>query len=316
MKIDNLTIAVCCNKKDFFMAKICVASIRYYYPDIALEIIKDVGNGDFDTIEIEKCFSVKNIDFGISNMGWSGAKFHYLYNVSKGKKVLLLDADIVFIGPFLERLLSSMGENDYLVSIEEEPNPYADWVRFVYFDVKKIESHFPDYKFPGFFFNAGQIFTTTGAIHENILNQFFDPDNYPYWKNKDLFPLVDQSVYNYLLPVLEAEKKIKLGKEKFMIWAKSEQALNMQLEALSEKTLEIGLIHWAGCLRFNYVSKMVRGDILVFFENLYYEKLRAGTSRRITLRIIHASKYYLKQLYYKVKRFYKLRKSPNSINER
>lgn len=301
MTVNDLTIVVCCNKNDFFMARICIASIRYYYPDIPMEIVKDSGNGYFDTKRMEKCFNIKNIDLGVEKMGWSGAKFHYLFHAPKGKKVLLLDADIVFIGPFLERLLPLIEENDYVVSIEEEPNPYADWVKSIYFDTKMIESNFPDYEYPGYFFNAGQIFVATGSIEKNILDRYFDRDNFPYWKKKELFPLVDQSVYNYLLPTLDAEKKIKLGKDKFMVWAKSDKAATIKVEALSDKSVTDGLIHWAGCVRFEHVSKMIRGDILIFFENFFYSQVKMNKVKGATAKIIPMSEYYLKQLYYKLK---------------
>lgn len=43
MNLGDLTVVVCCNRKDYFFARICVASIRYYYPEINIEIIKDLG---------------------------------------------------------------------------------------------------------------------------------------------------------------------------------------------------------------------------------------------------------------------------------
>ena len=126
MQLNDLTIVVCCNKRDFFFAKICIASIRYYYPEIAIELVKDAGNGNFDTKDMENVFNVKLIDLGIKKLGWSGAKFHYLYQMPKGKKVLLLDADIVFTGPFLERMKELYMNNDYVVSAEFNQNPYSE----------------------------------------------------------------------------------------------------------------------------------------------------------------------------------------------
>jgi hypothetical protein len=301
MQINDLTIVVCCNKKDFFLARICIASIRYYYPNINIELIKDPGNGKFNSGELEKYFNVKEVDLNIKKMGWSGAKFHYLYQKQHGKKVLILDADIVYIGPFLERVLPSVASNDYVVSIDNNDISNKEWVRNTYFDIEAIEQAYPAYKYPGYFFNAGQIFLTMGSIDENALNEFFNPGEYPFWQKKELFSMVDQSVYNYLLPALEAEQKIRLGKEKFMIWAKSDEALKMLLKEIEHKTLQSGLIHWAGCIRFTYVPKMVRGDILVFFENYYYSRIKRGGILRVFRKIIPLLDFYLRQLYYKLK---------------
>lgn len=308
MTIDDLTVVVCCNKKDFFLARICVASIRYYYPGIQIELIKDEGNGKFNTAEVEKYFKVKPVDLRVKKMGWSGAKFHYLYQEQKGKKVLILDADIVFIGPFLERLLPTIETNDYVVSIDENDISDKEWVRNNYFDIEAVKKAYPAYQYPGFFFNAGQVFVTTGVLNEKYLNEFFDRNEYPFWKKKWLFPQVDQSVYNYLLPTLEAEQKIKLGKEKFMLWAASDTTLNISLKEVAEKTIQSGVVHWAGCLRYSYVKKMLRGDIAVFFEEYYYSCVRLGKIHKSIRRSLSVNEYYLKQLYYKLKPSYWFKK--------
>lgn len=292
MKIEELTIVVCCNKKDFFFAKICIASIRYYYPEIAVELVKDEGNGKFNTNDLVKYFQVKIVDLGIKKMGWSGAKFHYLFKHPIAKKVLILDADIVLIGPFLERLLPVISHYDYVVSGEKELNPSAEWVKNVYFDHAKIHSAYPSYSYPGYFFNAGQVFLTTGVIPLEVLRNFFNPEQFPFWTKMDLFPLVDQSVYNYLLPVLHKEGKLKLKDENYMIWGLSEECMSVSLEGVQNKSLLSGLIHWAGCDRFQFVKKMTRGDILIFFESEYYRKIPIGFLKQIVNRLGGYFKYY------------------------
>jgi len=299
--ITDLTVVVCCNRKDAYLAKICIASIRYYYPDITIELVKDPGNGAFNTSDLESCFNVQVVDFGIPKFGWSGAKFHYLYQKKAGKKILMLDADIVFIGPFLERLLPQIEYNDYVVSIEENDISNKEWVRNTYFDLDAIQAAYPLYQYPGYFFNAGQIFLTLGAIDKGLIAEFFNPDQYPFWQKSKLFPLVDQSVYNYLLPTMAAEQKLKLGKEKFMIWAGSNDFLNITLQDVIDKKIEQGLVHWAGCLRFPYVSQMKRGDILSFFESYFYSHIKMGKFIYIIHKVVPASEYYLKQVYYKLK---------------
>jgi 2-polyprenyl-3-methyl-5-hydroxy-6-metoxy-1,4-benzoquinol methylase len=242
-----------------------------------------------------------------------GAKFHYLYQKQKVKKILMLDADIVFIGPFLERLLPATAANDYVVSFEANDITNKEWVSKTYFNIEALQSAYPRYQYPGFFFNAGQLFLTTGVIDEKCLNEFFDPHNFPFWRNTKLFPLFDQSIYNYLLPTLHAEKKLKLGKDKFMIWAGSETVVQISLQDIREKSLQSGVIHWAGCLRFTPVSKMIRGDILEFFENFYYSKLKFGGAQKVFNKNILVIEYYLKQVYYKLKPSYWSKRIKNVI---
>jgi hypothetical protein len=297
VELNDLTVVVCCNKKDAFLAKICIASIRYYYPAIPIELIKDPGNGIFNTKELEKYLKVQLVDLGIKKMGWSGAKFHYLYQQQKGKKVLMLDADIVFIGPFLERLLPSISSNDYVISIDENDLSNIQWINNTYFDIDAIQNAYPSYKYPGYFFNAGQIFVTVGAIDLTILNRFFNAEKYPFWLNKKLFPLVDQSVYNYLLPSLEAARQLKLGKEKFMIWSKHIQSINISLNDIVSKRNNAGLVHWAGSIRLPYVPKMEGGKILNFFEDFYYQQIPFGYFKKSKIRTIGYLDFLIRKLY-------------------
>src|SRR6185503_9114640 len=102
----NFCVIIFCHKKDFFLAQILVASIRYYYPSVEIYLCKDLLNGKFDTTEMEKFWNVKILDLGITEFGWSAAKMHfYLSDKLKGKKALLLDADIIFTGRVLDRLV-------------------------------------------------------------------------------------------------------------------------------------------------------------------------------------------------------------------
>ncbi len=306
MNPENLTIVVCCNKKDFFLARICIASIRYYYPCIEIELVKDTGNGKFSTGALEKAFEVKLVDLGKKKLGWSGAKFHYLYQMPRGKKVLILDADIVFAGPFLERLKEDYSNHDYVVSAEPE-NPYADWVTKTYFDTRKIENLYPDYTYPGYFFNAGQIFVTVGAIEEDELNKYFDKNVYPYWKNQEIFPLVDQSVYNYLLPTLAKKKKISLKAAHFMLWSKSEVIKNLSLDTIMKGTFDGGLIHWAGERR-PYLQMMIRCDILYFFEKFYYKKIRFGKLQLRLRKVGSFTDYSIRKIYRTTKKLAEIRR--------
>lgn len=300
MTIDDLTIVVCCNKNDFYLARICIASIRYYYPAVNTELIKDEGNGKFNSKEVERYFNVNLIDLNKRKLGWSGAKFHYLYQVEKGRKILMLDADIVFIGPFLERIFPLFESNDYVVSREGNLSN-LDWVRQTYFDIDVLKKAYPDYVYPGYFFNAGQIFLTGGTIAVEILDEFFEKDKYPYWRRTDIFSMVDQSVYNYLLPTLASKGELKLATENFMIWAASKETLAVPLAGVIKKKNQQGLIHWAGCFRSPHVSKMLRGDILIFFEKYYYSKVKASTAKQYLQKVLPALKYHLKQVYYKLK---------------
>lgn len=133
--MEEISVVIFCNKKDFYLTRICVASIRYYYPSISIFILKDYLNGYFDSKELENAFNVSVLDLGIEKYGWAAAKIHFLLNRKLNwKKVLMLDSDIIFIGPFLENLVADSQGSDVSVSAYRFDNPYDPWVYKTYYD--------------------------------------------------------------------------------------------------------------------------------------------------------------------------------------
>ncbi len=57
MKIEG--VAISCYKFDVYLTRLCVASIRFWYPHIPIWLLKDRHYGDFDTREIEKYWNVQ-----------------------------------------------------------------------------------------------------------------------------------------------------------------------------------------------------------------------------------------------------------------
>ena len=50
----DIKVIIAVNKTDLWFCRICIASIRFYYPDVEIYIIKDELNGFFSTNEMEK----------------------------------------------------------------------------------------------------------------------------------------------------------------------------------------------------------------------------------------------------------------------
>jgi hypothetical protein len=273
----DLSIVVFCNKLDFYLTRICIASIRYFYPDITLLLVKDELNGSFSTSELEKKFNVSLFDCGKKKFGWAASKTIFLLRAEAEKKYLLLDSDIIFTTPFIERVYQQYYDADIIVSGEWFDVVDPVHISNTYFNLDLIKEFDQNYKFPGFFFNTGQIFITGGVIDYGDTSAFFDADNYPYWKRLDIFPLVDQSLYNYLFPKLHEEKKIRLFADDFMIWSESEKAKKIKKADLIFKKADAGMIHWAGATRTPFLKKMTGTELLVFFQDLYYSKIFLGS---------------------------------------
>jgi len=276
-----INILVCCNRNDYYLTKICVGSIRFYYPDNPIYILKDEANGAFDTTEIEKAWNVRKIEYPEKKFGWSGSKMFFYTDLRfKGQPFLVIDSDIVFVGKLLDEPWAADFREDVIVSPEETIDPSTPWFTRTYFDVNTIRKTYPDYVFPGYTFNCGQLFCRPGFIQRQTVAEYFDFDQFPRWKRLDLLPLVDQSLFNVMFPRMEKQGALKIGKYAYMYWSEHTNTAEMDLEKIREGTHYPGLIHWAGALRIPDISKMTRPDILTFFENFYYSKVPGGKNKQ------------------------------------
>jgi hypothetical protein len=275
--VEEIKVVIAVNKRDLWFCRICVASIRYYYTDIQIYLIKDELNGQFSTKEIEKKWNVDVIEFEKQKFGWSAAKM-FLYTDPRfdGKYLFVLDSDIVMIGKLLDYLMVNLDGADVFISVEKEVNPYADWVENVYFNVKKIQENNSNYSYPGYFFNAGQLLVKGGFIARQDVQDNFDFNNYPFWKNLSLLPLVDQSLFNYLFPIMEKQGRLRINSSyKYMLWSRSDEVEQININKID--SVMPCLIHWAGDLRSPFLSRMNGSEILIFFENSYYSKIKFGS---------------------------------------
>src|SRR5687767_15243272 len=99
MKVDKIFVNT--YKYDFHFARLCIASIRYWYPDIPIYLIKDEKEGVFDTTGTEKIWNVKVLDIPRKKFGWGYGKLEVLFSDSK-ESFLVIDADAVLTGPVID----------------------------------------------------------------------------------------------------------------------------------------------------------------------------------------------------------------------
>lgn len=306
----NFCIAIFCHKKDFFLAQILVASIRYYYPDVEIYLCKDLLSGKFDTSGMEKFWAVKILDLGIDKFGWSAAKMHfYLSDELKGKKVLLLDSDIIFTGRVLDRLVPLAMESDVVVSDEYHFGNEGEWLKKQYYDIDVVQKMHPDFRLPGYYFNCGQLIARSRLFTPDEVQQVFDKDKFPFWLNRRDFPLVDQGILNYLLPYKEQKNEIKIAKNRFYIWIDSDEARAMDFNGVMDGEKYPYMIHWAGNERIPYTYGMGRGDLLAYFQKLYFDKIPLGRIKRLSLLIPAGCDFYLRSCYRQLRKKYRGLKS-------
>jgi hypothetical protein len=265
---DDISIVVFANAKDFFLAKICIASIRYFYPNIEIFLVKDQLNGRFNSSSLESRYNVKELKLSNKYFGWGAAKLQFLIDIEDDRKFLILDSDIIFVGNVLSKFEKI--NYDYIVSCETYE--LTDVVKSVFVDPEKAIEYFPSYSFPGFFFNTGQVLVNPSKIRKEDFLGIFDPKKYPYYQDYDTFSYVDQSILNALLPALKNQNRISLYGIEFMK-ASGEffrENVNNSVNIL-DKNLDF-LIHWAGDVRDRDLRKMNGYELLNFFQ----ENFEAG----------------------------------------
>jgi hypothetical protein len=98
MRIDQIYIG--CYSGDQRFTRILVASIRTWYPNIPIDLIKDESQEKFDTSDIERFWHVDIMECQRKTFGWGFAKLEPL-SLEEKKRILLLDSDQIFAGPVL-----------------------------------------------------------------------------------------------------------------------------------------------------------------------------------------------------------------------
>ena len=268
MKIAKIFIAT--HKYDMRFTRICVASIRYWYPAIPIYLIKDHINGDFDTREIETIWNVKIFETAHKNFGWGFSKLEPLF-IKDRSRYLILDSDIVFVGKVLDYLESFAG--DFTVQLERQPDSE---VKRLYFCLDEMRHWDPNFVYPHFTFNSGQIVATGGFILREDFAELVNWNTLPVSrKHPEVFTMGgDQGVLNYLLIKKAAANQLTISRVPFMKYHEEELSA-IDLARLTDASPYPFLIHWAGRKK-RRLRKMLRSDILLHFEAMYYAKVRRG----------------------------------------
>ncbi len=285
--MDISKIFIACYKGDVHLTRICVASIRYWYPGIKIFLIKDYLRGNFNTKDIEKYYNVEILKTKITKFGWGMSKLEPFF-IKEREKVLIIDSDIIFVGKVLDKLNEI--NTDFIVSGDKIDDINSDWVKRTYLNFERLKKYDSSFKKPDYLFNTGQFVITTGMIKRKCFENFVDFNSTPISLLKnDFLTHTDQGLLNYLLLKKSYDNEISISSIKFHIWPCLGWADFIDFEKIKNKTGYPFLIHWAGCTKRD-LSKMKRYDLISFFEKLYYHKIPFG-------KIIYLKNIYFRKIY-------------------
>lgn len=268
-------IYVATHKFDIRLTRICVASIRYWYPEIPIYLIKDNIAGEFSTTEIERTWDVGIFPTDVEKFGWGFSKLEPPLNPT-GIRALVIDADIVFVGKVLDML--STHEDDIVVHREDQPSQPSGRFNELYFSLELLREYDPGFQFPRFSFNSGQFVITTGVLTREDFNGLIDWGNPRSVVRPEIFNKSDQGVLNYVVMKKHAAGDLSVARVPFMVWD-PEEMRKFDISRIDRDSPYPQLIHWAG-LRLPRMLKMPRADILSKFEAHYYSRIPLGRLRR------------------------------------
>ncbi len=248
-----------------------MASIRHWYPEIPIVLVKDLIFRDFDTTEIEQHFNVSIYPQNARIYGWGFSKFEVFLEESK-KRFLMLDSDIVLAGPILE-MLEKYNE-DWVVI--DEPFTMETLYRW-YFDPEKIKIHDPEFSFPNFTFNTGQLVGFTGILKRHDFDKFIEWSEPRVQLFREAFTFGgEQPLLNYVLMKKLSKKEITLHRLKFMVEGMSAESKGVLIERIKKREGYPFIIHWhdgKDGVMIPSMKNISRNDLLLFFEDLYYRKV-------------------------------------------
>lgn len=255
------------HRYDFWLAKICIASIRYWYPKIKIVLIKDLGQGNFDTLITEKYWQVEIFETNKKTFGWGYGKLEPLFEPYQ-HSFLILDSDTVLTGPILDEVKGL--NSDFIVDKESQPD---DKFSTLYYNLNRIQEVKIDHKYPGYSFNSGQWFGTSGKLSREDFEISLNWTSPPKPKFPDIIFNGDQAHLNFILHIKDFEQKVKLIRKKIMLWPGEGEANIVDITAIQKKSIEFPyIIHWAG-IKGNKISEFPNSQILYFFNDFYYKKI-------------------------------------------
>lgn len=174
-------------------------------------------------------------------------------------------------------------DEDFVVTHEVPPD--LAFVEKLYFDLEKLKQFDPEFNYPGFTFNTGNVVATTGILHRTDFEPLVRFGNPPQLTHPEIFRCGEQGVLNYALMKKQAQGHISLRRHRFMELPDCSPGKDIEIDKLTADSPYPFLLHWCGLTR-NVISPVfantLRADLLLHFEKRYYDRLALGSLRRWT----------------------------------
>jgi hypothetical protein len=276
-------VVIACCRHDVHLTRICVASIRYWYPEIPIFLLKDLFHGDFPTAEIEAAWRVGIFPTTRDQHGWGFGKFEAIF-APPGDRLLVLDADTAILGRVIDLIETS--DADLVVSGDFVADQSSGYVKHVYYDVDQMRHLYPGFAYPGFCFNSGHFAIRTGKLHREDFAGLVEWSIPPRLLEAAKCFDGDQGILNFVAARNVQQRKLTIAPMQFARGGEDPGLAHLPLDYIQRGQGYPYIIHWAG-LKPVSISLMPRSDILSFYEGFYYTRVPRGYWTRSQRALLH-----------------------------
>jgi len=259
--------------------RICVASVRYFYPDAPIRLLVGGQLQAGLAEELKRYWNVGLADLPPGDYGWGFVKLEALFG-PPGERFLVLDSDTIMTGPVLDAWTGS--DAPFLFDAEEQS---VEDAHRLYYNWEQIRPMDPKARPPAFLFNSGQWFGTAGVLAREDFDEWLEwtlPRRLRYPK---VFQNGDQGLLNYVVNQKHALEGLNVYRRTIMRWP-GHSMQGLDADRVSDRLAEPLVVHWAG-LKKPRLRDMAGDDLLRFFEQRYYARLRFGALRHQSARLGH-----------------------------
>lgn len=253
------------------LTRICLASVRYFYPDIPLRVLPGSPLKRGLVKEMKRYWNADVADLPDAGLDYGSGfvKLEPLFG-PPGERFLMIDADTVLSGPVLD--LWREGDAPFLVDEEEQPDGE---IKRLYFDWEMLVKYLPATKRPQYVFNTGQWFGTSGLVTRDDFAHLVEWSMPRKLRYPQHFMTGDQGIQNYVFNHKAADGTLHVQRRRIMFWP-IQSMDRMDAQNLAARTAPNFVVHWAGLKRW-HLRNMVRPDMLEFFEKYYYSRIPFGS---------------------------------------
>lgn len=260
-------IYLLCHSRDLWLAKISIASIRFWYANVPITLIKDRTLGDFSTDEIERNWNVSSMVLARERCGLGFAKIELLLRPVR-ERFLVLDADTVMCGPVLGSL--EKFPEDFVVSGGPIDRPGDPSFTSIYFNLALLRKRDPEFRFPGYAFNTGVFVGTSGILKRKMFDPLLVWSSPVRLKAPEIFSCADQGVLNYVLMKQAAKGTLTLRSANFMIWGFAPQTKRLDVHRITTRRGYDAIVHYAGT-KPTSIIEFPAAPLLMHFDRLYHD---------------------------------------------